>query len=200
MRGVLVACCGLAARAKVEVKRVRFASRRTILRDGTECTLRPLRRTDARALGDYFLGLSERTRSLFAPHPFDREAARAVCRGGGERAVRCVALCGRRIVGYGILALEPAPADEKRYGKLRRGEVCAVAPSVAEDFRGRSLGTRLFEYVADVARALGKKKMVLMGGVQARNAAAVRFYKKLGFKKAGEFMTEYKCYDMVLDL
>ena len=163
--------------------------------------MRSLKRTDEKALGDYFLGLSEKMKSLFAPHRFDRETAKALSRGKDEaRALRFIALCRGRIVGYVILAPEMKPGDAERYGRFDGAGVCAVGPSVADDFQDRGLGTQLFEYVLDIARALGKKKMVLMGGVQARNKRAVHFYRKFGFNKVGEFHAEFKCYNMVLDL
>ena len=53
-------------------------SKQIVLPNGQEVLLRPLRSDDASILGAYFLSLSQETRNLFAPHPFDRATAEII--------------------------------------------------------------------------------------------------------------------------
>ena len=54
-------------------------SKKIVLPNEREVLLRPLQPDDAPILGTYFLSLSQETRNLFAPHPFDRATAEALC-------------------------------------------------------------------------------------------------------------------------
>jgi L-amino acid N-acyltransferase len=55
---------------------------------------------------------------------------------------------------------------------------------VRADGRGRGAGSALVRALIARAAALGKHVMV--GGVDASNAASIRFHERLGFEKAGE--------------
>ena len=55
---------------------------------------------------------------------------------------------------------------------------------VRADGRGRGAGSALVRALIGRAAALGKHVMV--GGVDASNAASIRFHERLGFEKAGE--------------
>jgi L-amino acid N-acyltransferase len=54
---------------------------------------------------------------------------------------------------------------------------------VRVDGRGRGVGTLLLKGLLPRAAALGKHMMI--GGVDAQNAAAIRFHERLGFTRAG---------------
>lgn len=49
------------------------------------------------------------------------------------------------------------------------------------------MGTLAFPLVADVARRLGRTRIILWGGVLADNARAIRYYEKNGFRPVGSF-------------
>jgi phosphinothricin acetyltransferase len=55
---------------------------------------------------------------------------------------------------------------------------------VRGDGRGRGTGSALVRALIERAAALGKH--VMIGGVDAANAASIRFHERLGFERAGE--------------
>jgi ribosomal protein S18 acetylase RimI-like enzyme len=162
---------------------------------GSLC-FRPLRRSEAAALGAYFAGLSPETRRRFAPHPFDQATADALCLRPVPDVLRLVAVpagaaLDGRFAAYVILRLGVTGGERRRFAA--RGQPvwpetdCTVAPSVADAWQGQGLGTRLMTHVCDLAGQLGRRRMLLMGGTQADNARAVALYRRLGFETAGEF-------------
>jgi len=180
---------------------VNIKERRLEIEGRTEIILRPLKSTDEQDLGDYFLSLSDKTKGFFGPHPFDRETAKKLCKEIDKTSIlRLVAISANKIVGYFILLPGMSQSSKKRYANLNEKEVCSIAPSIADEFQSKGLGTKMMMYTIDIARRMGKKKMILSGGVQTRNQRGVHFYKKFGFKIVREFQTELKNYDMVLDL
>ena len=55
---------------------------------------------------------------------------------------------------------------------------------VRGESRGRGIGSALVRALIERAAALGKH--VMIGGVDAANAASIRFHERLGFERAGE--------------
>jgi ribosomal protein S18 acetylase RimI-like enzyme len=157
--------------------------------------LRPLQRSEAAALGAYFAGLSAETRRRFAPHPFDQATADALCLRPVPDVLRLVAVpaCAPAspFLAYIILRLGVTGGERRRFAARSQPiwpeSDCTVAPSVADTCQGQGLGTRLMTLVCDLARRLGRERMLLMGGTQADNARAVALYRRLGFQIAGEF-------------
>jgi GNAT superfamily N-acetyltransferase len=94
-------------------------------------------------------------------------------------------------VAYVILRLGVTGGERRRYAA--RGQAvwpetdCTVAPSVADAYQGQGLGTRLMRLTCDLARGLGRRRMLLMGGTLADNARAVALYWRLGFETVGAF-------------
>lgn len=167
---------------------------RALVMDGQEITLRPLKKSDEAALGDYFLGLSAQTRRVYAPHPFDRATASSICAGlgtaTGDSYVRLLALTGSTVIAYFILHLGLHEKDrERRYRHLDPDLACMLAPSVTDAWQDRGLGSHLMAYAKDCARVFGRKVMVLWGGVREENPRAIHFYTKSGFRKLGEFVS-----------
>ena len=64
------------------------------------------------------------------------------------------------------------------------------------------MGSMLLAHLCSVARRLGVKRMVLMGGVKESNKRAIHFYRKRGFRTVGTFdwPAGFMNYDMILDL
>jgi len=181
------------------------------LPSGETVAFRPLAASDAPALGQYFLGLSEETRRRYAPHPFDQATADHLCAAADPaKALRMVGVLGdgpgAPIIAYLILAPGVDAAECERYAAagITLDEVtdCTLAPSVADAWQSRGLGSRLLPELLLIAVRLGKTRMVLMGGVQATNARAVHFYEKHGFRFVAPFEEPpgRMNYDMILVL
>ena len=79
---------------------------------------------------------------------------------------------------------------------------CSLAPSVADAFQGQGLGSLLMQHVFSMARRLGYRRMVLVGGTQGRNQRAIHFYRKHGFRTIGIFKSSHAPvnYDMIAEL
>ncbi|HEY0766321.1 MAG TPA: GNAT family N-acetyltransferase [Steroidobacteraceae bacterium] len=69
---------------------------------------------------------------------------------------------------------------------------------VRADGRGRGVGTALLRALLARAAALGKH--VMIGGVDADNAASIRFHERLGFEQAGHLREVGYKFDRWLDL
>ncbi|WP_405658683.1 GNAT family N-acetyltransferase [Streptomyces sp. NBC_01166] len=64
------------------------------------------------------------------------------------------------------------------------------------------MGTLALPLIRDVARGLGRTRIILWGGVLAGNARAIRYYEKNGFRPVGSFASAdgSLSLDMMLDL
>jgi len=183
---------------------------KTQLPTGERLTLRPLQPEDSIRFGDYLCGLSEMTRAFYGPHPFNRETADAICASLNHSDVlRMTATLSdsgeERTIAYALLKLGVLAADAQRYERLGRplnaDTDATLAPSVADDFQSKGVGSLVMNHLLHAAGILGRTRIVLWGGVQARNARAIHFYTKWGFHKVGEFYdNELDNYDMILDL
>ena len=67
--------------------------------------------------------------------------------------------------------------------------------TVHDDYQDKGLGTILTQYMIDIARSKGLKKVDLM--VVAHNARAIRVYEKLGFEVEGHIRMNH--YNHILD-
>ena len=177
--------------------------------------LRPLVAEDAQRLGAYLVGLSEDTRRRYAPHPFDQATADVLCANVdyGD-TIRMLATLSppdapggqEQVIAYFILQLSVKDGDRDRYKKLGitldSESDCMLAPSVADAFQDQGVGSLMMAHLLTVARRLGRKRMVLMGGVRGMNERAIHFYRKHGFRTVGTFdwPAGHLNYDMILDL
>lgn len=108
----------------------------------------------------------------FHPHPLTADEARARC-GHRGKDLYCVAVEGRRVVGYGMLRGWDAGYDVPSLG-------IAVHPAA----RGRGVGRRFMRFLHDAARKRGAKRVRLR--VHADNLPAVKLYESLGYRFSGE--------------
>lgn len=180
------------------------------LRSGISATLRCLRDDDAELLGAYFARLSPRTRDLYGPHPFDQETADRLCTETrtDTEVVRLVVTVadgdGERVIAYFIVGLRMQDADVKRYAA--RGTPlddltdAYLAPSVSDGHQNTGVGSAVMAHLVPWLRGLGRRRLMLLGGVRQRNELAVAFYRKWGFRTVGEFHTRQANYDMIATL
>ena len=112
-----------------------------VLASGQRVYFRPLRGDQAIELGAYFTGMSQATRRVYGPHPFDQETADGFCAAlDSARTLRMLAWIEEegveRIVAYFVVELGVRAGDLQRYealGLALHDETdCTLAP-----FRGR---------------------------------------------------------------
>ncbi|WP_020596875.1 GNAT family N-acetyltransferase [Spirosoma panaciterrae] len=169
--------------------------------------IRLLDSTDAPKLTGYFKGLSAETRSYFAPHSFVEETVRHICKTlNPAEIVRLVATSAdnQTIVAYVLLLSGATPSDAARFQTLgipiHAETDFSIAPSIADVYQSRGLGSHLMKKALTIARAMNKQRIILWGGVQTRNVRAHRYYQKYGFVEVGQFENEVLNYDMYLTL
>ncbi len=180
------------------------------LRSGADATLRLLSADDAELLGAYFESLSPRTRGFYGPHPFDQETADRLCRETrtDTEVVRFVVTVtdadGARIIAYFIVGFRMQESDMKRYAArgtpLDDRTDANLAPSVSDGYQATGVGSAVMGHLVPWLRGLGRRRLVLLGGVQQRNERAIAFYRKWGFRIVGDFETRAACHDMIATL
>lgn len=178
-----------------------------VLRSGVGATLRCLRDDDAELLGAYFATLSPRTRDFYGPHRFDQETADRLCRETrtDTEVVRLVVTVpdgdGALIIAYFIVGFRMQDADAKRYAArgtpLEDRTDAYLAPSVADGYQDTGVGSAVMVHLVPWLRGLGRRRLMLLGGVRQSNARAIAFYRKWGFRTVGEFHTRQANYDMI---
>ena len=177
------------------------------LRSGAAADLRRLRPQDADLIGAYFARPSPRTIQFYGPHRFDRETADRLCmeaRTDTEvvRFVVTVTEAGApRIIAYFIVGFRMQDADAKRYAArgtpLDERTDAYLAPSVEDAYQNGGVGSSVMRCVLPWLRQLGRRRLMLLGGVQHRNERAIAFYRKWGFRTVGELHTKQANYDMI---
>ncbi len=155
---------------------------------------RAVREADVTPLLEYLAGLSAETRSYFAPHPFDAAAVAAICESMGEGLRGFVCEAEGELVGYAVVRRGYSEGEWYRFPdyaiEMNPGYDFLFAPSVADSFQSKGIGSKLLVYVEHILKEEGAHKLVLWGGVQSRNQKAVRYYQKNGFQTLGEFHHE----------
>ena len=180
------------------------------LRSGEPALLRPLRSSDAGVLGRFFLGLSAETIGLYGPHPFDQETADRLCAEAetDRTQLRLLLLLdsGRepQALAYFIVGFVMNDADVQRYAArgmpLDDATDATIAPVVADAHQNSGFGSLMMRHLVPWLRRLGKRRMVLLGGVRQHNARAIHFYEKWGFRAVGTFTTSAPNIDMIAKL
>jgi len=75
---------------------------------------------------------------------------------------------------------------------------CTFAPSVADEWQNCGVGNIMLHFIIDHVKKMGKKRMILWGGVKCDNHRAVHYYLKNGFKTLSTFEYYGMNQDMVL--
>jgi len=172
------------------------------LKNNKRVLLRQLTVADVDALVDYLNALSPATRSRFGPHSFDKTSI-SLFYNSAHNNNACIAEDpeNQTIVGYAIIKTGFLPHDAPRlqaYGlTLSETSDCTFAPSVADAWQGCGLGKSLYNFILPQLQSKPIQRIILWGGVQAGNTAAINYYTSLGFVTLGEFEYNGLNYDMV---
>jgi RimJ/RimL family protein N-acetyltransferase len=179
------------------------------LSDNARVVMRPLQHDDVDLLAAFLAGLSPQTRRFSTFPSYDKTMAQALCDAINRYdKLRFVveALAPGQIVGLLEFSFDIPNGDRQRYAQhgieLDATVDCRWGPTLADDYQNVGLGSKLFAFVANVARRFGKKRIILWGGVLADNRRAIRFYEKQGFQPVGIFRDheDELLFDMILNL
>jgi ribosomal protein S18 acetylase RimI-like enzyme len=177
------------------------------LKNNSTINIRELQKNDEEQLFNYFSQLSTATRSRFGPHLFDRETVQHICSETSDDISRYIALSEQQeIIAYLLIKIGMNEGEKYRLGQnniaFDEPIFCTFAPSVADAWQSSGLGSAMYgEIENDIRNNTPFRFIILWGGVQARNARAIGFYKKQGFKQIGSFWYDGKDnYDMIKSL
>jgi len=170
-----------------------------VLPSGMTLVLRPLEPSDRGGLTSFLDGLSARSR-LYGGAAGDAaaqavEACHAIGRFDKLRLVVCESDRDRdgtaRIVGLLELSFDIVAADAERfhgYGvDLGTGDA-RFGLCIADAMQGTGAADLASTATFDVARAFGRTRLILWGGVRDDNVRARRFYQRLGFTELGTWV------------
>lgn len=160
---------------------------------------------DLQNLQLYLYCLSPDSRKRFGPHQFDLNALSQLYEKSNDH-MGYIALEENtgKIIAYAILKKGYLEYDSQRlhsYGIQPDHQTdCTYAPSVADEWQGRGIGTALCKYILSDVEKMRFRRIILWGGVQADNERAVRYYQHNGFTILGEFHFNGNNFDMVYNL
>ncbi|CAF1184364.1 unnamed protein product [Rotaria sordida] len=170
---------------------------------------RPLLRNDIPALKQFLECLSERTRR-FATYPsYDLQCAQTYCDEINQNeTLRMVAITENgKMIALFEFNFHLVEFDIKRYRKydieLNQDSDIQFAPCIIDEYQNQHLGSKLLHLMIDLAKRLGKKRIIAWAGVLTDNEQAIRFYEKNNFQIFREkYIAEdgYECYDGILQL
>jgi diamine N-acetyltransferase len=168
---------------------------------------RPLQYTDIPALEIFLENLSETTRR-FATYPsYDIQCAQQFCNEIDRYEIfRMIAtVSNEKIIAIFEFNLHLDEFDINRYRRygieLTDDTDIQFAPCIADEYQNQNLGSKLLYFMIDLAKRLGKERMILWAGVLIDNQQAIRFYRKNSFQIFEEkYLAQdgYECYDAIL--
>ena len=166
-------------------------------KNGEKFEFRELVESDSEILGNFFVGLSDDTRSKFGPHPLTESyAMETLCkRSGSDNVSRFVVASNEKIVGYFIVDFNEYPHERERYASsgvdLDFNIDPVFAPCITDHYQSQGIASQAMIVMLRLLKNKGVRSLVLMGGTQAPNRQAVDFYKKFNFTVCGEFYTDH---------
>lgn len=176
---------------------------------------RPLKDIDVDPLTNFLENLSSESKRFSVYPGYDRSTAQQFCSGISRNdRIRFVLInplpesgFSYRIVGLFFLKFGVSEPYIERFKRavgieLDSETTVCIGPTLADEYQGKGLGSLVLKILLDLAKKLGKRRVILYGGVMEDNVRAIRFYEKHGFKKIGCFMGKngQKSLDMMLDL
>ncbi|MFZ4056507.1 MAG: GNAT family N-acetyltransferase [Ferruginibacter sp.] len=156
-------------------------------------------------LSEYLQQLSETTKKRFGPHPYDAYAINQLYN-SSEKYIGYIARATKTntIVAYAIIKIGYIDHDKNRlasYGlNIDHDKACTFAPSVHDNWQHQGIGQLMFQFILSNLKSMFIEKIILWGGVQVNNEAAVNYYLKNGFKVLGKFEYYGDNYDMIYEI
>lgn len=170
-------------------------------KNGEQFEFSLLGKDDCGLLAAFFESLSEQTRSKYGPHPLTREFVNNTLVNNLDKSDvhRYIIRSATKVIGYFIVDFNHYPDETRRYQSYQILLDSAVdpvfAPCIADDYQNQGVASQAMTALIEVLRQRQVRSLVLMGGTQAPNTLARRFYKKFGFEELGGFYTEHNGLD-----
>jgi GNAT superfamily N-acetyltransferase len=148
--------------------------------------------------------LNPETKKRFAPHPFDHQSILQLHASSAVYKLFLATLASNNeviayfIIRYGWLEYEAPRLGS--YGLSEETRDITLAPSVADTWQGKGIGTGMFRFLLQQLSSRNPIRIMLWGGVQSSNLRALSFYSKLGFRTLGSFQHQGENLDMILEL
>jgi GNAT superfamily N-acetyltransferase len=144
-----------------------------VLKDGSSCRLRPLRKEDEKLFFEFFQGIPERERMFIKHRVAESQVIADWCREIDlGRNLPLLAWVGGKIAGVATL--------HQQLGGWKR-HIGRVSVLVLPQFRGRGLARALVTEIADLARGVGLEKVE--AEFIGEQEAAIKMFALLGFSK-----------------
>src|SRR5471032_1840596 len=154
------------------------------LRGGGTCLVRPIRPDDAQMLQSLVRGLSPESRYFRFVSSFNELPATMLSRFtliDYDREMALVAIVKERSTGAdGVVVETDRVVGVSRYVITPDQTSCEFSLVVAEDMKGRGLGSRLMENIMDAARERGLTEII--GLVLRSNGAMLKLMRAMGFE------------------
>ena len=155
-------------------------------------------------LEKYLAGLSIESKNRFGPHEFNAESLLQLLNSPLYTQFIAINYVDDEVVAYTIVKSGWVDFDGERlrsYGLYPEETDFTIAPSVADAYQNKGMGTAFFNYqIRNLKSYAFMRRLILWGGVQKRNERAVQFYNKLGFQLLGEFEHNGSNFDMMLEV
>jgi GNAT superfamily N-acetyltransferase len=171
-------------------------------------TLRPLESKDLAKLKSFLKSVSKKTQKFYNLESFDSKMAKKLCRDINKYdKLRFILeiLPSKDIIALFEFSLDIPEGDKKRFLKykikLNNKDYCRFAPCISDKYQNKKIGSLIFPKIIKISKKIGRKKIILWGGVLEKNIRAISFYKKNKFKELGKFkdpnIKDQKSLDMV---
>ncbi len=167
--------------------------------------IRELTANDTNTLTSFIKSLSTQTKDFY--DEYNNNSAKEMCDAIGKYdKLRYVIEGEEGIVGIVEFSLDFTEGDIKRYLdygiKINKIEDCRFGICLKDDMQGRGVGDLVFEKVREILQSLGKKRVILWGGVLKVNTNAIKYYNNNGFRLVGEYSNKDgdKCLDMICEI
>jgi len=175
---------------------------------GERIIFRPLLHSDIDKLTSFLKNLSTETRRLSSFDSYDKVNATKLCNAINkyDKLRFVLESQSNEIIGLIEFTLDiPQNVLDryKNYGLIIDiNHTCRFGPTLSDKYQSQGLGTLIFPYIVKIAKLLGKKHIILYGGVFADNIRAIRYYEKHGFKIVGRYNDKNlnESIDMILDI
>jgi diamine N-acetyltransferase len=158
---------------------------------------------DMAAASEYYRQLNDSAQKKFAPHSFELTALQQLYKPLSPHIAFVARVKNESpIIAFVALRIGLMPDELPRlsnYGIYAGQSIdFSYAPSVADQWQGRGLGTLLLNLVKKQLFVLQPIRFLLWGGVQCSNELAINYYLKNGFVVLGEFYHQGNNLDMAL--